>query len=166
MYLVPQPFAGNDGDFVTYALVGLEVEGELWVVALNDDLGGLLDGLWCVVLSVTARRSQRRGCSKSLPAYVVDTGRGVEQLTFVRTRPMIAVVLEVVGGGWRWMWLKSASRTLVCEVWGLALKSRITCKSPSPNKITLWTNCIHNPPGHGCIVLKGCRRRNRCCIRI
>ena len=43
--LVPQPLGGNDGDLITDPLVGLEVEGELGVVSLNDDLGGLLDGL-------------------------------------------------------------------------------------------------------------------------
>ena len=44
-YLVPQPLARNDRDFIAYPLVGLEVEGELRVVALDDDFGGLLDGL-------------------------------------------------------------------------------------------------------------------------
>ena len=44
-YLVPQPLAGNDGNLIADALVGLEVEGEFGVVALDDDLGGLLDGL-------------------------------------------------------------------------------------------------------------------------
>ena len=44
-YLVPQPLGGNDGNLIADALVGLEVEGELRVVSLNDDLCGLLDGL-------------------------------------------------------------------------------------------------------------------------
>ena len=44
-YLVPQSLAGNDGDLIADALVGLEVEGELGVVALDDDLGGLLNSL-------------------------------------------------------------------------------------------------------------------------
>jgi hypothetical protein len=43
--LVPEPLGGNDGNLITDPLVGLEVERQLGVVALNDDLGGLLDGL-------------------------------------------------------------------------------------------------------------------------
>lgn len=45
VYLVPQPLARNDGDLIADALVGLEVEGEFGVVALDDDLSGLLDRL-------------------------------------------------------------------------------------------------------------------------
>ena len=44
-YLVPQPLAGDDGDFIAYPLVGLEIEGEFGVVALDDDFGGFLDRL-------------------------------------------------------------------------------------------------------------------------
>ena len=44
-HLVAKTLRGNDGDFIANALVGLEVEGELGVVSLNDDLGGLLDSL-------------------------------------------------------------------------------------------------------------------------
>jgi len=44
-YLVPQPLAGNHGNLIADALVGLEVEREFGVVALDDDLGGLLDRL-------------------------------------------------------------------------------------------------------------------------
>lgn len=44
-HLVAQTLAGNDGDLITDALVGLEVESELGVVTLDDDLGGLLHGL-------------------------------------------------------------------------------------------------------------------------
>jgi hypothetical protein len=44
-HLVAQALRGNDGDLVADALVGLEVEGQLGVVPLNDDLGGLLDCL-------------------------------------------------------------------------------------------------------------------------
>jgi hypothetical protein len=43
--LVAETLRRNDGDLIADALVGLEVEGELGVVPLNDDLGGLLDGL-------------------------------------------------------------------------------------------------------------------------
>jgi hypothetical protein len=62
--LVPQALRGNDGNLglrvslpwlaachcvcpylIADALVGLEVERQLGVVTLNDDLGGLLDGL-------------------------------------------------------------------------------------------------------------------------
>jgi hypothetical protein len=44
-YLVAEALGRDYCDFITDALVGLEVEGELRVVSLNDDLGGLLDGL-------------------------------------------------------------------------------------------------------------------------
>lgn len=44
-YLVSESLASDDGDFVAYPLVGLEVECEFGVVALNDDFGRLLDGL-------------------------------------------------------------------------------------------------------------------------
>lgn len=43
--LVPQPLGRNDGNLIADPLVGLKVQRELGVVALNDDLGGLLDGL-------------------------------------------------------------------------------------------------------------------------
>jgi hypothetical protein len=43
--LVAEALGGDDGNLIADALVGLEVEGELGVVSLNDDLGGLLDGL-------------------------------------------------------------------------------------------------------------------------
>jgi len=43
--LVAKALGGNDGNFIANTLVGLEVERELWVVPLNDDLGGLLDSL-------------------------------------------------------------------------------------------------------------------------
>lgn len=45
MYLVAQPLGGNDGDLIANTLVALEVESELRIVALNDDLGRLLDCL-------------------------------------------------------------------------------------------------------------------------
>lgn len=44
-HLVAQALRGDDSDFIADALVGLEVERELRVVALDDDLGGLLHGL-------------------------------------------------------------------------------------------------------------------------
>lgn len=43
--LVAETLAGNNGNFITDALVRLKVEGELGVVALDDDLGGFLDRL-------------------------------------------------------------------------------------------------------------------------
>jgi hypothetical protein len=44
-YLVAQTLRGYDGNFIADSLVGLEVEGEFWVVAFDNDLGGLFDGL-------------------------------------------------------------------------------------------------------------------------
>lgn len=43
--LVAKTLRGDDGDFIAYALVGLEVKSELWVVAFDDNFGRLLDGL-------------------------------------------------------------------------------------------------------------------------
>lgn len=43
--LVAKTLRGNDGDFIAYSLVGLEVERELGVVSFDDDFGRLLDGL-------------------------------------------------------------------------------------------------------------------------
>jgi hypothetical protein len=44
-YLVTETLRGNDGDLIADSLVGLEVQGQLWVVPLNDDLGGFLHRL-------------------------------------------------------------------------------------------------------------------------
>ena len=44
-YLVAESLASDDRDFVAYPLIGLEVESEFGIVALDDDFGGLLDGL-------------------------------------------------------------------------------------------------------------------------
>ncbi len=44
-YLIPKTLRRNYSDLIADALVGLEVEGELGVVSLDDDFGGLLDGL-------------------------------------------------------------------------------------------------------------------------
>lgn len=43
--LVAEALGSDNGDLIADALVGLEVQGELRVVPLNDDLGGLLNGL-------------------------------------------------------------------------------------------------------------------------
>jgi len=48
-YLVAKTLGSNDGDLVTYALVGFEVQSELWVVAFNDDFGRFLDCLNCML---------------------------------------------------------------------------------------------------------------------
>lgn len=44
-YLVPKVFAGDDGDFLSHALVGVEVITQARVVLLDDDPGRLLHGL-------------------------------------------------------------------------------------------------------------------------
>ena len=44
-HLVAQTLGGDHGNFIADTLVGLEVESQLWVVSLDDDLGGLLHGL-------------------------------------------------------------------------------------------------------------------------
>ena len=50
--LVAKTLGGDDSDFIANAFVGLEVEGELGVVSLDDDLGGLLDSLQVVSLQI------------------------------------------------------------------------------------------------------------------
>lgn len=42
---VTQGLGGNDGHLLADALVGVEIQSQSGVVLLNDDLGGLLDGL-------------------------------------------------------------------------------------------------------------------------
>ena len=44
-YLVAKTLGSNDGNLIADSLVGLEVEGQLGVVPLNDNFGGLLNGL-------------------------------------------------------------------------------------------------------------------------
>ena len=44
--LVAKSLRRNYGDFITKTLVSLEVERKLGVIALDDDLGGPLDGLY------------------------------------------------------------------------------------------------------------------------
>jgi len=43
--LVAQALGGDDSDLITDTLVGLEVERKPWVISLDHNLGGLLDGL-------------------------------------------------------------------------------------------------------------------------
>ena len=44
-HLIAKTLGGNDGDFIAYPLVCLEIESEFGVVPLDDDFGRLLDGL-------------------------------------------------------------------------------------------------------------------------
>jgi len=44
-HLVAKTLGSDNGDFIAYSLVGLEIESEFWVVSLDDDFGGLLNGL-------------------------------------------------------------------------------------------------------------------------
>lgn len=41
-YLVAETLGCNDRNFIADSLVCLEIEGQLWIVSLNDDLGRLL----------------------------------------------------------------------------------------------------------------------------
>ncbi len=40
-HLVAQPLRSNNGNFIADALIGFKVQGELRVVAFDDDFGGL-----------------------------------------------------------------------------------------------------------------------------
>jgi hypothetical protein len=42
--LVPQSLGRDDSNFIADLLVGLEVQGQSWVVLLNENSRGLLDG--------------------------------------------------------------------------------------------------------------------------
>lgn len=44
--LVAKTLGGDDSDLIADTLVGLEVEGQLGVVSLDDDLGRSLNGLF------------------------------------------------------------------------------------------------------------------------
>ena len=44
--LISQPLASNDSDLIADPFIGFEVEGELGVVAFDDDFGRLLNGLY------------------------------------------------------------------------------------------------------------------------
>jgi hypothetical protein len=44
-YRVAKALRGDNCDFIANALVGLEIEGEFWVVAFDDDFGRLFNGL-------------------------------------------------------------------------------------------------------------------------
>jgi hypothetical protein len=44
-YLVPQPLTCDYGHLIANLLVDFKVKRELWVIPLNNDLGGLFDGL-------------------------------------------------------------------------------------------------------------------------
>jgi len=43
--LVSQSLGLDLSDLITKSLVGLEVQGQLWIVLLNKSLGGSLNGL-------------------------------------------------------------------------------------------------------------------------
>lgn len=44
-YLVAKTLRCDNGNFITDALVGFEIEGQLGIIALNDDLCGFFDRL-------------------------------------------------------------------------------------------------------------------------
>ena len=43
--LVSQSLGLDSGDLIAESLVGLEIQSKLWIVTLNQSLGGTLDGL-------------------------------------------------------------------------------------------------------------------------
>ena len=63
MYLIPQPLARDNSNLIAYTLVNLEVERELWVVSLDDDFSGLLDGF-------RTNTTHDCGCQKSVSRMV------------------------------------------------------------------------------------------------
>ena len=71
--LIPEALRGYDGDFIADTLVCLEVEGELGIVSLDDNFGGLLDRLgpyathleWFVRKKILLSRKVQRVIAKS-----------------------------------------------------------------------------------------------------
>ena len=91
-YLVPQPFARDNSNFIADTLVNLEVEREFWVVSLDDDLSGLLDGF-------RTNATHDCDCRKS----VWGTGWGGDRWLFVaevglRKCENVEIALRIVGG--------------------------------------------------------------------
>ena len=43
--LVSQSLGLDSSDLITESLVGLEIQSKLWIITLNQGLGGTLDGL-------------------------------------------------------------------------------------------------------------------------
>lgn len=43
--LVPQALASDNGNFIANTLIGLEVQGQFWVVTFDYDFGRFFDGL-------------------------------------------------------------------------------------------------------------------------
>ncbi len=58
--LVPQRLGGDESHFLDDTLVGVEVQGELGVVLLNDDPGGLLNGLGADATHLETEISNRK----------------------------------------------------------------------------------------------------------
>jgi hypothetical protein len=50
--LVAKAFRSNDGYFIADALVRLEIKREFGIIAFDDDLRGLLDGLWSLSIYI------------------------------------------------------------------------------------------------------------------
>jgi hypothetical protein len=63
VYLIPQPLARDDSNLIADTLVNLEVERELWVVSLDDDFSGLLNGF-------RTNTTHDCGCQKSASRMV------------------------------------------------------------------------------------------------
>lgn len=89
MYLVPQPLARDDSNLIADTLVNLEVEREFWVVSLDDDLSGLLDGF-------RTNATHDCGCRKS----VWGMGWGGGRWLFVAEVGLrkCEIALRIVGG--------------------------------------------------------------------
>lgn len=76
-HLISKSFRRNDGNFIAYPLVGLEIKCELGVVAFDDDFGRFLHSLMFEDSAILY----------SDPTQLFSAEDGL--ITFVRTRPIL-----------------------------------------------------------------------------
>lgn len=76
-HLISKSFRCNDGNFIAYPLVGLEIKCELGVVAFDDDFGRFLHSLMFEDSAILY----------SDPTQLFSAEDGL--ITFVRTRPIL-----------------------------------------------------------------------------
>lgn len=82
--LVAEALGSNDGDLIADTLVGLEVQGELGVVSLNDDLGGLLDSLGTNATHFGGIAGCRRAMGVGVGRWVLSVRTSRNRVTFLR----------------------------------------------------------------------------------
>jgi hypothetical protein len=144
-HLVAQALRGDDGDLIAQPLVGLEVERQLGVVPLNDDLGGLLDGLGAnathldglLVLAVAELMFRDGGFRQEGIAGLAGSELfGGAALQLWGGALGHAKNGNRVAGRDRKVWQNCGSRVSLREKkWGLSLKKQAIALAPKRSKI-------------------------------